>query len=226
MPRARRSAASPSRRRSSDGAEADLLRPTPEHELAEVLQAVVALVDRGEVVAGELAHLAAEQRRPVREQDLGLAHPARVEQQLSGTWVAGGVLIAEAKVELAERDPGRLAAPARLDELSVERKHVLEGVARLRRRLGLEPGDEAEVADLDLYVHACIKVAPPPTRAAALFRRSMLGGPRAGHAGRGLPSRRDAERVVQHRADHEADYEREVAELRVVEGDVPDVQRV
>src|SRR6266581_3822367 len=177
MRRARRSAASPSRRRSSDRVKADLLRPSPQHELAEVFQPVVAVVDRGEVVARELAHLAPENRRAVGKEDLGLADASRVEQQLPRRGMAGVVLVTEPEVELAERDPGRLAAPARLDELGLEREHVLEGVARLRRRLGLQPGDEAEVADLDLYVHACIKVAPPPTRAAALFGWSMLRRP-------------------------------------------------
>src|SRR5206468_11339049 len=138
---------------SFDRRKADLRRAPPEDELAEVLQAVVALKDRGEVVARELPHLAPEMRRAGGKQDLGLAHPARVEEQLARPRMARGVLVAEAEVDLAERDPGRLAAPSRLDELRLQRQHVLKGVARLRRRLGLEPGDEAEVADLDLDVH-------------------------------------------------------------------------
>ena len=64
----------------------------------------------------------AKQRAAVREQDLGLAHAARVDQDLARCRVARGVLGADAEVEVAERDPGRLAAPAHVDHPVAERE--------------------------------------------------------------------------------------------------------
>src|SRR5690349_18441768 len=89
---------------SAERREADLLRPAPQHDLAEVLQPVVAVVDRREMVARELPHLAGEERGAVREKDLRLAEAAGVEEKLPGRGMARVVLVAEAEVELAERD--------------------------------------------------------------------------------------------------------------------------
>src|SRR2546422_6891937 len=91
------------------------------------------------------------------------------------------VLVTEAQFELAHRYPGRFSAPARLDELCFERQHRLECVAALGRRLFLEPSDEAQVADLDLYVHAhtstpSIAVAGGFMPAALCSQRLPLGG--------------------------------------------------
>src|SRR5262249_15311221 len=110
----------------------------------------------------ELSHLAPKERRAIRKEDLGLAHPSGVEQQLPRPRMARRVLITEAQVELAERYPRRLAAPPRLDQLCLERQHVLKRVTGLRRELRLEAGDEAKIPDFDLYVHRRIKIAPPP----------------------------------------------------------------
>ena len=71
-------------------------------------------------------------------------------QLIQARWSGEAAWIPFGELELAERDPRRLAAPARLDQLGLQREHVLERVAGLGRRLGLQPGDEAEVADLDL----------------------------------------------------------------------------
>src|SRR4029077_18092261 len=92
-------------------------------ELAEVL---AALVDRGEMVAGELAHLACEHGRAVGKENLRFADPAWVEEELARRRVARVVLVTDVEVEFAERDPGRLAAPPRLDDLRLQRKHRLE----------------------------------------------------------------------------------------------------
>src|SRR5207245_5955137 len=79
------------------------------------------------------------------------------------------VLVAEAQVEFAHRDPRSFAAPAGLDQLGLEGQHRLERVARLGRKLVFETRDEAQVADLDRYEHAGKKIAPPPAMAAALL---------------------------------------------------------
>jgi hypothetical protein len=68
--------------------------------------------------------------------------------------MAGVVLVAEAEVEVAQRDPGRLAAPPRLDELLGQGQERSELVARPRRQLGLEARCEAQPRDLDFDTYA------------------------------------------------------------------------
>src|SRR5262249_2085936 len=133
--------------------EGDVLGAVPENELAQFLQALAALDDRREVVAGELPGLTGEARVAVGEEQLGLADAARVEHELPGGWVARGVLRPDADVEVAHRDPRGLTAPARLDDLRVEREQAAERRHRLRPRLLLEPRREAEVARPDFEQH-------------------------------------------------------------------------
>src|SRR5690349_9625726 len=68
--------------------EGDLLGALPEHEVSELAQVLDPFVDGGEVVAGQLAHLAAEHARPVGKQDLSLADPAGIKQQVARRRVA------------------------------------------------------------------------------------------------------------------------------------------
>src|SRR5205814_8335697 len=98
--------------RASALAEGDVLCPVPEHELAELEQPLDALHDRREVVPGQLAGPAREARLPVREEQLGLADAARIEEQLPRRRVARRALRPEADLEGSERDPRGLAAPA------------------------------------------------------------------------------------------------------------------
>src|SRR4051812_23279411 len=120
----------------------------PQHVLAERAQPLVALHDREEVVAGELADDAREQRAAVGEQDLRFAEPAGVPEDLAGCRVARRVLglAADADVHVAERNPGGFSAPARVDDLAVERQQRLEGGNRLGRAFALELGLEGEFA--------------------------------------------------------------------------------
>src|SRR5688500_4366885 len=78
--------------------ERDVLRALPEHEPAELAQLLAALDDRREVVAREGASLARKARSAVREEDLGLAHAARVEEQLTRRRVARSALGTDAHV--------------------------------------------------------------------------------------------------------------------------------
>src|SRR5665213_2372769 len=97
--------------------ERDFLRALPHDPMPERRELLAALVDRREMVARQLARFAGEHRRAVRKQDLGLADAAGIQQQLAGSGVAGGVLVAEVEVELAEWNPASLAAPTGLDDL-------------------------------------------------------------------------------------------------------------
>ena len=61
--------------------------------------------------------------------------------------VARVVLIAEIQVQIAERDPGSLPAPACLDEARLKREHRVESRAGLGRALDLEPRLELKTGD-------------------------------------------------------------------------------
>src|SRR5579859_1382386 len=134
--------------------EGDLLGAFPEHEAAELAEVLRALGDGREMVAGKLPHLAGEDAGSVRKQDLRLAHPARIQEKMAGRRVAGVVLVAEVESQLAERDPCRLAAPASLDDLRLQRQHRLEFRAAPGRELGLEARDEAQPRDPDIDFYA------------------------------------------------------------------------
>ncbi len=71
-------------------AERDRLRALPERQPAELRQVLVALDERRKMVPGERARLRAERAMSVGEEQLGLAHPARVQEQLArvpgSTW--------------------------------------------------------------------------------------------------------------------------------------------
>src|SRR3954453_9509580 len=97
------------------------------------------------MVAGEEPGLARERGRAVGEQDLRLADPARIEEQLAGRRVARRVLGPEGDVAAAERDPARFAAPARVDDPALQRQQAPERGHRRRRELLLELRDEAVV---------------------------------------------------------------------------------
>src|SRR5207245_5606332 len=97
-----------------------------------------------EMVARELPDLAGEDRSSVRKQDLGLAQTSRVKKKVARRRIARVVLVAEIELEVAEGDPRRLAAPARLDELGCEGQHGLERRAGFRRALGLDARRQAQ----------------------------------------------------------------------------------
>src|SRR5215211_3303527 len=124
------------------GPEHDLLGALPERQLTELAQVLRAGFDRQEVVAGELADDRGEVAAAVGEEDLGLAVAAGVPEDLSGCRVAGVVLEGEIGLEVAHRDPARLATPAHVNQLALEGQQLLERRARLRRPLLLHPGAE------------------------------------------------------------------------------------
>ena len=74
----------------------EVLRALPEREAPELRETLVALGHGREMIAGELADLAREERRAIREQDLGLGDPAWVEEDLAGRGMAGVVLVGQA----------------------------------------------------------------------------------------------------------------------------------
>src|SRR4051812_24784913 len=91
------------------------------------------------MVAGELAHLAGEAHATIGEQDLGFADASGVEDDLARRRIAGVVLISDSEVEIAERNPDSLPAPAHVHYLALERDVLEEGRAGFGRGLDFEP---------------------------------------------------------------------------------------
>jgi hypothetical protein len=99
------------------------------------------------MISRELAHLAGEARGAVGEENLDLGEAAGIEEELARAGIAVRVFRPEVELELpAERDPRRLAAPARLHERPLERREPAEGSEGPRRRVLLEPPSECRFA--------------------------------------------------------------------------------
>src|SRR6266566_9968858 len=131
------------------GLEADSLRTLPQHGLAQLGQILQARGQRDEVIAGELPHLAGEVHTAIGQQDFGFADAAGIKDDLARRGVARMIFIANAEIEIAERHPDRLAAPAHMDGLTLEWHHLAKCRAGLWRQLFLKTGWESEVAGVD-----------------------------------------------------------------------------
>src|SRR5829696_5948637 len=129
--------------------EADFLRALPQHGLAERGQVLQPRGQGDEMIAGELAHLAREVHAAIGQQDFGFADAAGIKNDLAGRGIAGVVLVGDAEIEIAERHPDTLAAPADMDRLALERHRLAEGGDRLGRELLLETGLEGEFTGMD-----------------------------------------------------------------------------
>ena len=66
-----------------------------------------------------------------------------------GRRIAGVVLVDYAEIEIAERQPDPLAAPAHVNHLAFERHGATERGAGLRRQFFFKPRVEREVAGVD-----------------------------------------------------------------------------
>src|SRR5688572_1969290 len=97
----------------------------------------------------ELAELAREARLAIRKQDLRLAQPLRVQEDLAGLRGARLVLRRDTELEIAHRDPRGLAAPTRLNEAILERERLEECGTGEWGTLVLESSDEPQVAHDD-----------------------------------------------------------------------------
>src|SRR3954447_12554747 len=107
------------------------------------------------MIACKLSHLAGEMDAAIGKKDLGLANPAGIEDDLPGGRIAGVVLVADAKIVIAQGNPNRFTAPAHMDQPAPERKRAHEGGAGRRRKLGLEAPHKSERSSRDL------EFAPP-----------------------------------------------------------------
>src|SRR5215207_8235025 len=130
------------------------------------------------MVAGKLSHLAGEMDAAIGKKDLGLTNPAGIEDYLPGGRIAGVVLVADAKIVIAQGDPNRFTAPAHMDQPAPERKRAHEGGAGRRRNLGLEAPHKSERSSRDLeFRHADLRSVPP-----RIPRRYRRASARLAHA--------------------------------------------
>src|SRR5271154_6439030 len=97
--------------------EQDVLRALPQRHLPQCRQVLAALGDRQEMIAGELSDLAGKRHRAIGEQNFRFTDAARIKDNLARGRMARGILITQAEIELAERYPAALAAPAHVDDL-------------------------------------------------------------------------------------------------------------
>src|SRR5438067_2076147 len=108
------------------------------------------------MVAGELADLAGEAYRTIGKQDLGLAHPAGMQQDLAGCRIARRILVADPEIEPTQWDPAGFAAPAHMDDALTVRQHRLEPLAAARRGGALKPGHKREASGCDANILHCV----------------------------------------------------------------------
>ena len=93
-------------------AKGNVQRAFPERTDTRFAQLLVAADYCQEMIAGQLPHLGREATGAIREENLGFAELAGVQQDLAGSRVAGGVLDTDPELKVAKRNPARLAAPA------------------------------------------------------------------------------------------------------------------
>src|SRR6266498_3437255 len=83
----------------------DVLRAFPEGQPADFGQLFLALRECREVVSCQLPDLAREHRGSIRKEQLGLADPARIQQQHAGRGMAGVILEIEPELLVAHGNP-------------------------------------------------------------------------------------------------------------------------
>src|SRR5215207_3968951 len=122
--------------------EEDVLGALPEGHFSERPEAFESVCYGQEVVAGELAEFAGEAGGAVGEEDLRLRVAPWVEQYLPWGGVARGILEADPEVEVDQRDPTRLPAPADVDDPLPVRQQPPECLATPGALLPLPAGLE------------------------------------------------------------------------------------
>src|SRR6266568_1247794 len=129
--------------RASDFAKRDRLCAFPERPAAELLELLLPLDERREMVRPQVSRLRCEGAVPVGKEELRFALTARVEGEFA----------------VAPGNPVRLAAPAAVDDAVVEGEDPSERSHGLGRELLFEAREEAQVGGRDLQ-HAHGILAP------------------------------------------------------------------
>src|SRR6516165_8560370 len=166
--------------------EEDVLRALPERHFAERRKLIGAFNDGEKMIAGELPHFAGKAHAAIGEENLGLADAAGIKDDLAGRGEARMVLVAEAEIEIAQRNPTSLAAPAHMNDALAIGQEARELGAGLGRRGAFETRAEAKGAggDAEIVVHdfalarlsrqACMPSAASNAASAAAFASSLM----------------------------------------------------
>src|ERR1700716_3875352 len=101
------------------------------------------------MIARELAHFARKVHAAIGQQNLGFTDAAGIKDDLAGRGIAGVVLVGDAEIEIAERHPDTLAAPAHMNGVALERHRLAKRRNGLWRQLLLETGPEGEFTGTD-----------------------------------------------------------------------------
>lgn len=131
--------------------ETDILSALPEHRPSDFRQEFSAVDDGEKMVAGKLSDFAGEAGAAVREENLALTEPTGMEEDISGSRMAGCIFVRDAEVQVAERDPGSFAAPPCLQELALKGKQLAKSSARNRRELIFKQPGEMQPSDPNAY---------------------------------------------------------------------------
>src|SRR6185437_9637018 len=163
------------RARLSGELEPDVLLALEKRLASESIDIFKARGEGQEVVAREGPGLRGEAHIAVGQQQLRLADAARVEDDLARRRIAGVVLKRDPEIQVAERHPHALAAPANVNDLADKRHMLDEGRHRFWRGLVLEitakrirPGNDFD------FVHAALLSAgglrpDPESRRSSVF---------------------------------------------------------
>ncbi len=122
--------------------ETNRLGTLPEELAPDLGEITTVINDRQEVVACQLAHPAGEEGASVWQQQLRLAEPRWVPEDLPRGWVARGILMGDAEIVVAEWNPAGLTTPACLDELPLKGKTGQERGDGPWSAFGFENGGE------------------------------------------------------------------------------------
>src|ERR1700730_5737442 len=133
----------------SNTRENNLLRTMPEDMLAQRAQLLAPFRDGEKMIARKLTDLAGKANAAVGNENLGLAQPAGVQEDLAGSRIAGLIFIRQAKIEGAERNPAGFPAPSHVDDALAIGQQRFELGACLRGGLRLPPRDEGKGTGLD-----------------------------------------------------------------------------
>src|SRR6516162_11657774 len=94
----------------------------------------------------------------IGQENFGLADAAGIENDLAGCRIAGVVFKADTEIEIAERHPYALAAPAHMDRLALERHRAAESRAGLGRQFLFEASLKREISGMDdQLAHSCTR---------------------------------------------------------------------
>src|SRR5438477_8482707 len=100
----------------------DILRSLPKDFVAYHLELFGSLHNGQKVIPCELTHFTGKTGGTIRKENLRFTIATRVEQELAGPRVAGVVLKADIHLQIAQRHPSRLSAPAGLNQFVLQRQ--------------------------------------------------------------------------------------------------------